>query len=111
VRNRFPSALSGGQRQRVSLGRAVVLQPKVLLLDETFSHLDSPVRGQLRRELASMHRQLGATMIYVTHDQVEAMGLADRLAVINRGVIQQAGPPLELYRQPANLFVASFLGH
>ena len=107
---RSPAALSGGERQRVALGRALILKPRVLLLDEPFSQLDAPLQAQMRRELASLHQQLAATMVYVTHDQMEAMGLASRLAVIKAGVIQQIGPPLELYRKPANVFVASFLG-
>jgi multiple sugar transport system ATP-binding protein len=108
--DRRPSQLSGGERQRVALGRAIVLRPKVLLLDEPFSSLDAPLRAELRRELAALQRALGTTTLYVTHDQVEAMALADRLAVIASGKIQQVGRPIELYRDPSNVFVAGFLG-
>ena len=108
--DRRPSALSGGQRQRVAMGRAIVRHPKVFLFDEPLSNLDTALRVQMRGELSRLHRRLGATMIYVTHDQVEAMTLASRVAVFNQGVLQQAGPPLELYHRPANRFVAGFLG-
>ena len=108
--DRRPKALSGGQRQRVAMGRAIVRHPKVFLFDEPMSNLDTALRVQMRGELARLHRRLGATMIYVTHDQVEAMTLATRVAVFNCGVLQQVGPPLELYHRPANRFVAGFLG-
>ncbi|WP_164012870.1 ABC transporter ATP-binding protein [Pyxidicoccus trucidator] len=107
---RKPKALSGGQRQRVAMGRAIVRRPKVFLFDEPLSNLDTALRVQMRGELARLHRRLSATMIYVTHDQVEAMTLATRVAVFNGGVLQQVGPPLELYNRPANRFVAGFLG-
>ncbi|MCP3057817.1 sn-glycerol-3-phosphate ABC transporter ATP-binding protein UgpC [Myxococcus sp. K38C18041901] len=107
---RKPKALSGGQRQRVAMGRAIVRRPQVFLFDEPLSNLDTALRVQMRGELARLHRRLGATMIYVTHDQVEAMTLATRVAVFNGGVLQQVGPPLELYNRPANRFVAGFLG-
>ncbi len=107
---RRPKALSGGQRQRVAMGRAIVRHPQVFLFDEPLSNLDTALRVQMRGELARLHRRLGATMIYVTHDQVEAMTLATRVAVFNQGVLQQVGPPLELYHRPANRFVAGFLG-
>jgi ABC-type sugar transport system ATPase subunit len=108
--DRRPAQLSGGQRQRVAMGRAVVRRPKVFLFDEPLSNLDAALRGQMRVELMRLHQKLSATMIYVTHDQVEAMTLADRIAVLNKGVLQQVGPPSELYDQPANLFVARFIG-
>ncbi|WP_420392206.1 ABC transporter ATP-binding protein [Acuticoccus sp.] len=107
---RRPRELSGGQRQRVAIGRAIVREPEVFLFDEPLSNLDAALRVQTRLEIAKLHRRLGATMIYVTHDQVEAMTLADRIVVLNRGRVEQFGDPLELYRRPANLFVASFLG-
>lgn len=105
-----PSELSGGQRQRVAIGRAIVRQPKVFLFDEPLSNLDAELRVQMRLELAKLHKQIGATMIYVTHDQVEAMTLADRIFVLKSGVIQQAGKPLELYDNPDNQFVGGFIG-
>ena len=108
--DRKPSQMSGGQRQRVAIGRAIVRHPKVSLFDEPLSNLDAALRSQVRFEIARLHRQLGATMIYVTHDQVEAMTLADRIVVMHQGVIQQVGTPEELYRTPANLFVAGFIG-
>ncbi len=108
--DRLPQHLSGGERQRVALGRALVLRPKLFLLDEPLSNLDTPLRAQMRREIARLHRRVGATMLYVTHDQVEAMTLADRLAVIDRGVLQQVGRPREVYDHPANRFVAGFIG-
>jgi multiple sugar transport system ATP-binding protein len=108
--DRRPKELSGGQRQRVAIGRAIVRQPSVFLFDEPLSNLDAALRVQMRIELARLHRSLATTMIYVTHDQVEAMTLADRIVVFNAGRIEQVGPPLELYHQPANLFVAGFLG-
>ncbi|MFM2067109.1 MAG: transporter [Pseudomonadota bacterium] len=107
---RLPKALSGGQRQRVAIGRAIVRQPKVFLFDEPLSNLDAGLRVQMRIELARLHAELGTTMVYVTHDQVEAMTLADRIAVINRGRIEQLGAPLDLYHHPRNQFVATFLG-
>jgi multiple sugar transport system ATP-binding protein len=105
-----PAALSGGQRQRVALGRALVRDPKVFLLDEPLSNLDAKLRLAMRLEIARLHRQLKATMIYVTHDQVEAMTLGQRIVVLDGGVIQQIDTPMNLYRRPANLFVAGFLG-
>ncbi|UES41695.1 ABC transporter ATP-binding protein [Roseibium aggregatum] len=105
-----PSQLSGGQRQRVAIGRAIVRQPKVFLFDEPLSNLDAELRVQMRLELARLHKQIGATMIYVTHDQVEAMTLADRIFVLKQGVVQQAGKPLDLYDDPDNKFVAGFIG-
>jgi multiple sugar transport system ATP-binding protein len=107
---RKPRAMSGGQRQRVAIGRAVVREPQVFLFDEPLSNLDAALRQSMRVELARLHRELGATMIYVTHDQVEAMTLADRIAVFDGGVVQQIGTPAALYEAPANLFVAGFLG-
>jgi multiple sugar transport system ATP-binding protein len=105
-----PRQLSGGQRQRVAVGRAIVRQPQVFLFDEPLSNLDAKLRVQTRKEIARLHRQLGATMIYVTHDQVEAMTMGDRIVVMNAGVIQQIGAPLELYQRPVNRFVAGFIG-
>ncbi|MED5619671.1 ABC transporter ATP-binding protein [Ideonella sp. BN130291] len=107
---RLPKALSGGQRQRVAIGRAIVRAPKVFLFDEPLSNLDAALRGQTRVEIAKLHRELGATTIYVTHDQVEAMTLADRVVVLRDGAIEQVGSPLQLYDQPANRFVAQFIG-
>ena len=107
---RKPKALSGGQRQRVALGRAIVRQPKVFLFDEPLSNLDAKMRVQMRAEIAKLHQRLKATMIYVTHDQVEAMTMGERIVVMKDGVIQQVAAPLDLYRQPTNLFVAGFLG-
>ena len=107
---RKPKALSGGQRQRVALGRAIVRQPKVFLFDEPLSNLDAKMRVQMRSEIIKLHQRLRATMIYVTHDQVEAMTMGDRIVVMKNGVIQQIDKPLALYKNPANLFVASFLG-
>jgi multiple sugar transport system ATP-binding protein len=107
---RKPKALSGGQRQRVAVGRAIVRKPKVFLFDEPLSNLDAKLRAQTRKEIARLHRQLGATMIYVTHDQVEAMTLGDRIVVMDRGYVQQIAPPLELYERPLNRFVAGFIG-
>ena len=108
--DRKPKALSGGQRQRVAIGRAIVRQPKVFLFDEPLSNLDAALRVQTRTELARLHRELGTTMIYVTHDQVEAMTLGQRIAVFDGGRIAQVGEPMALYDSPANLFVAGFLG-
>ena len=107
---RKPKHLSGGQRQRVAIGRAIVRNPKIFLFDEPLSNLDAALRVQMRLELARLHQELQATMIYVTHDQVEAMTLADKVVVLNAGKIEQVGSPLDLYHQPANLFVAGFLG-
>ncbi|MDG2540112.1 sn-glycerol-3-phosphate ABC transporter ATP-binding protein UgpC [Dyella jiangningensis] len=106
----LPAALSGGQRQRVALGRALVREPKVFLLDEPLSNLDAKLRLSMRVEIARLHRQLGTTTIYVTHDQVEAMTLGQRIVVLNGGQIQQIDTPMRLYEKPANLFVAGFLG-
>ena len=107
---RRPKALSGGQRQRVAMGRAIVRQPKAFLFDEPLSNLDARLREQMRAEIKKLHRDLGATSIYVTHDQIEAMTLADRIVAMHAGVVQQVGSPLELYDRPANLFVAGFIG-
>ncbi|EPX87758.1 carbohydrate ABC transporter ATP-binding protein, CUT1 family [Rubellimicrobium thermophilum DSM 16684] len=108
--DRRPAELSGGQRQRVAIGRALVREPQVFLFDEPLSNLDALLRVQMRIELAKLHNEIGTTMIYVTHDQVEAMTLADRIVVLDRGRIQQVGSPLELYNHPANRFVAGFIG-
>jgi multiple sugar transport system ATP-binding protein len=107
---RRPKALSGGQRQRVAMGRAIVREPKAFLFDEPLSNLDARLREQMRAEIKKLHKDLGATSIYVTHDQIEAMTLADRIVAMHGGVIQQVGAPLELYDNPANLFVAGFIG-
>jgi multiple sugar transport system ATP-binding protein len=107
---RRPKALSGGQRQRVAMGRAIVRQPKAFLFDEPLSNLDARLREQMRAEIKKLHKDLGATSIYVTHDQIEAMTLADRIVAMHAGVVQQVGSPLELYDRPANLFVAGFIG-
>ena len=107
---RRPQALSGGQRQRVAVGRAIVRQPKLFLFDEPLSNLDAKLRVSMRAELIKLHKLLAATMIYVTHDQVEAMSMGDRLIVLKDGVVQQIGAPLEVYNHPANQFVASFIG-
>jgi len=108
--DRKPRQLSGGQRQRVAIGRAIVREPALLLMDEPLSNLDAALRGQMRLELIELHRRLGNTTVYVTHDQVEAMTLGDRIAIINEGRIVQVGPPLEVYHRPANRFVAGFIG-
>ena len=108
--HRLPKALSGGQRQRVAIGRSIVRDPKVFLFDEPLSNLDAALRTKMRVELKTLHRRLGATMIYVTHDQVEAMTLADKIVVLNKGRVEQVGAPLELYNKPASLFVAGFIG-
>ncbi len=108
--DRLPKALSGGQRQRVAIGRAIVRQPDVFLFDEPLSNLDAALRTQMRVELKKLHRDLGTTMVYVTHDQIEAMTLADRIAILRDGHLQQAGSPAEVYERPANRFVASFIG-
>jgi len=107
---RKPAQLSGGQRQRVAMGRALAREPAVFLLDEPLSNLDAKLRAELRAELKRLHKQVGTTMIFVTHDQVEAMTLGDRIAVLDRGVLQQLGPPEEVYDRPRNLFVARFVG-
>jgi len=107
---RRPKDLSGGQRQRVAIGRAIVRQPKVFLFDEPLSNLDAALRGQMRIELSRLHEELNATMIYVTHDQIEAMTMADKIVVLQAGRVEQVGSPLELYHSPANLFVAGFIG-
>ena len=108
--SRKPAALSGGQRQRVAIGRAIVKNPKVFLFDEPLSNLDAKLRVQMRIELEALHKKLGATMIYVTHDQIEAMTMADKIVVLNDGVIEQIGKPLDLYHHPRTEFVAGFLG-
>jgi ABC-type sugar transport system ATPase subunit len=108
--SRSPAQLSGGQRQRVAIGRAIVRHPKVFLFDEPLSNLDAALRVQMRLEIERLHRELGTTMIYVTHDQVEAMTLADRIVALDQGRIQQIGAPLDLYAHPGNLFVAGFIG-
>ncbi|WP_300533010.1 ABC transporter ATP-binding protein, partial [uncultured Mameliella sp.] len=108
--DRKPGQLSGGQRQRVAIGRSIVRQPKVFLFDEPLSNLDAALRTQMRVELAQLHQSLDATMIYVTHDQVEAMTLADQIVVMNKGRIEQVGAPMELYDRPATEFVAGFIG-
>lgn len=107
---RRPAEMSGGQRQRVAIGRALVREPELFLFDEPLSNLDAALRVQTRLEIAKLHRELKATMIYVTHDQVEAMTLADRIVVLNAGRIEQVGSPMELYNKPDNLFVAGFIG-
>ncbi len=108
--DRKPRQLSGGQRQRVAIGRAIVREPRVFLFDEPLSNLDAALRVQTRIEIAKLHRQLGTTMVYVTHDQIEAMTLADKIVVLNGGRVEQVGAPMELYREPANRFVAGFIG-
>lgn len=108
--DRKPSELSGGQRQRVAMGRAIVREPVAFLFDEPLSNLDAQLRGQMRAEIRALHRRLGATSVYVTHDQVEAMTMADQIVVLRGGRIEQIGAPLELYDRPANSFVASFIG-
>jgi multiple sugar transport system ATP-binding protein len=107
---RYPRELSGGQRQRVAIGRAIVGNPQVFLFDEPLSNLDAELRVHMRSELASLHKRLGTTMVYVTHDQIEAMTLADKIVVLREGRIEQVGTPRELYSHPANLFVAQFIG-
>ena len=108
--DRLPAELSGGQRQRVAIGRAIVKQPKLFMFDEPLSNLDAALRIRMRQEIAKLHRRLGTAMIFVTHDQTEAMTLADRIVVMNQQRIEQVGSPLEIYRNPASLFVASFVG-
>ena len=107
---RYPKELSGGQRQRVAIGRAIVRRPKVFLFDEPLSNLDAALRVNMRIELSRLHQELGTTMVYVTHDQVEAMTMGDRIAVFNQGQIEQLGSPMDLYNRPANAFVAGFIG-
>ena len=107
---RRPAQLSGGQRQRVAMGRAIVREPAAFLFDEPLSNLDAALRIEMRLEIAKLHKRMKATTVYVTHDQVEAMTLADRIVVMNRGVVEQIGAPLELYHKPASLFVARFIG-
>ena len=108
--DRIPSQLSGGQQQRVALGRALVAKPNLLLLDEPLSNLDAKLRESMRFEIKAIQRKLGISVVYVTHDQVEAMTMSDKVVVINDGIIQQVGPPMEIYRHPANQFVAAFVG-
>jgi multiple sugar transport system ATP-binding protein len=108
--SRYPRQLSGGQRQRVAMGRAIVRDPKVFLFDEPLSNLDAKLRVQMRAEIKELHQRLKTTTVYVTHDQVEAMTMADRIVVLNEGLIEQAGSPLDLYDRPANIFVAGFIG-
>ena len=108
--DRKPGKMSGGQRQRVAIGRAIVREPAAFLFDEPLSNLDAKLRAEMRAELAQLHRRLGATMLYVTHDQVEAMTLGDRICLLRDGVVQQVGTPMELYESPANAFVARFIG-
>ncbi len=108
--NRYPRQLSGGQRQRVAMGRAIVRDPKVFLFDEPLSNLDAKLRVQMRAEIKELHQRLKTTTVYVTHDQVEAMTMADRIVVMHDGIVEQSGTPLELYDKPANMFVASFIG-
>jgi multiple sugar transport system ATP-binding protein len=108
--DRKPRALSGGQRQRVAMGRAIVRQPNAFLFDEPLSNLDAKLRVQMRSELKELHQRLGVTTVYVTHDQIEAMTLADRVVVMNGGIVEQMGPPLDLYDRPGSLFVAAFIG-
>ena len=108
--SRFPRELSGGQRQRVAIGRAIVGEPEVFLFDEPLSNLDAELRVHMRSEIAALHQRLGNTMIYVTHDQIEAMTLADKIVVLREGIVEQVGTPRELYESPRNLFVAQFIG-
>jgi lactose/L-arabinose transport system ATP-binding protein len=108
--NRKPKQLSGGQRQRVAIGRCIVREPKLFLFDEPLSNLDAELRVEMRLEIAKLHKQLGASMVYVTHDQVEAMTLADKIVVLRAGLIEQVGSPLTLYHDPDNIFVAGFIG-
>jgi multiple sugar transport system ATP-binding protein len=108
--DRYPRQLSGGQRQRVAMGRAIVRHPQVFLFDEPLSNLDAKLRVQMRAEIKELHQRLKVTTVYVTHDQIEAMTMADKIVVMNGGNVEQAGPPLELYDRPANLFVAGFIG-
>ena len=110
MEKRFPNQLSGGQQQRVALARAVVIEPSVLLFDEPLSNLDAKLRESMRDELRALQQRLGITSLYVTHDQVEAMTLAQRVMVMNKGVAEQIGTPVEVYEKPASRFVASFIG-
>jgi multiple sugar transport system ATP-binding protein len=107
---RRPRALSGGQRQRVAMGRAIVRKPKAFLFDEPLSNLDARLREQMRAEIKKLHRNLGATSVYVTHDQIEAMSMADRIVALHDGIVQQVGTPADIYDRPANVFVAGFIG-
>ena len=107
---RFPHELSGGQRQRVAMGRAIVREPQVYLFDEPLSNLDAKLRVAMRTEIKALHQRLGTTIIYVTHDQIEAMTMADKIVVMHDGIVEQIGAPLELYDNPANVFVAGFIG-
>jgi len=108
--DRYPKQLSGGQAQRVAVGRAIVKRPEVFLFDEPLSNLDAKLRIDMRMHITKLHQQIGATMIYVTHDQVEAMTLADKIVVLENGIVQQIGAPIEIYKKPANKFVAGFIG-
>ncbi|TIX32463.1 MAG: ATP-binding cassette domain-containing protein, partial [Mesorhizobium sp.] len=108
--DRYPRQLSGGQRQRVAMGRAIVRDPQVFLFDEPLSNLDAKLRVQMRGEIKALHQRLGTTTIYVTHDQIEAMTMADKIVVLHDGLVEQIGAPLDLYDRPANLFVAGFIG-
>jgi multiple sugar transport system ATP-binding protein len=108
--DRYPRALSGGQRQRVAMGRAIVRDPQVFLFDEPLSNLDAKLRVQMRTEIKELHQRLKTTTVYVTHDQIEAMTMADKIVVMHDGIVEQIGAPLELYDRPANLFVAGFIG-
>src|SRR5881296_2478356 len=108
--DRYPRQLSGGQRQRVAMGRAIVRDPQVFLFDEPLSNLDAKLRVQMRTEIKELHQRLKTTTVYVTHDQVEAMTMADKIVVMHDGVVEQVGAPLELYNDPANMFVAGFIG-
>ena len=110
LENRAPNQLSGGQQQRVALARALVMEPKVLLMDEPLSNLDAKLREQMRSEIRRIQKQLGITSVYVTHDQIEAMTLSDRICIINKGKVEQVGSPVEIYQRPANPFVADFIG-
>jgi multiple sugar transport system ATP-binding protein len=108
--DRKPAQLSGGQRQRVAIGRALVREPKVFLFDEPLSNLDAKLRAEMRTEIKKLHQRLGTTIVYVTHDQIEAMTLASRIAIMRDGVVQQFAPPEEIYERPANMYVAGFIG-
>src|SRR4029077_9989186 len=107
---RYPRQLSGGQRQRVAMGRSIVRNPQVFLFDEPLSNLDAKLRVAMRAEIKTLHRRLGTTTVYVTHDQIEAMTMADKIVVMRDGLVEQIGAPLDLYDRPANLFVAGFIG-
>ena len=108
--DRLPKELSGGQRQRVAMGRAIARRPQLFLFDEPLSNLDAKLRNRVRVEIKALHHKLGTTMVYVTHDQLEAMTLADRLVVLDKGIVQQVGSPLEIFERPVNTFVAGFIG-